>query len=317
MLIAADDRTGALEVAGACCDEASNVVVSVWGNAGFDGVAQQRDEVHVLDLGTRDLGTGAAIERARAVAHEVTALKIDSRLRGNWAVEARALAHDRPIWVVAALPSMHRVCRGGAVSEYTTGELLGRPAESLPDAVVWDAATSDDLARIGEQWRSTAPSVRPLFLGTSAAIAALRPTARPIGVELEGPIVLACGSRHPSARRELRELGCSDACGVVVLSTDDSVELDPLEAARDLAAHVHAVMAGRSVATLFVIGGATAAAVLGDDAVRVGGLVAPGVPWARRLDGAGPLIVTRSGGFNGAASIAALLPTTRPESIDG
>ena len=46
-----------------------------------------------------------------------------------------------------------------------------------------------------------------------------------------------------------------------------------------------------------IVGGDTAAAVLGDGVHVAGGTVAPGIPWARRADGTGPLVVTKAGGF--------------------
>ena len=52
--------------------------------------------------------------------------------------------------------------------------------------------------------------------------------------------------------------------------------------------------------TLVVIGGDTAAALLGDAPRMVGGFVAPGMPWSRDDDGGGPLVVTKAGGFGGA-----------------
>jgi uncharacterized protein YgbK (DUF1537 family) len=65
------------------------------------------------------------------------------------------------------------------------------------------------------------------------------------------------------------------------------------------------------VATLVVLGGDTAAAVLGPAPLAVGGTVAPGAPWARRRDGL--LVVTRAGGFGAANAVVDLLaPGWRP-----
>ena len=58
---------------------------------------------------------------------------------------------------------------------------------------------------------------------------------------------------------------------------------------------------------LFIIGGDTAAAVLGDRAVVVGGTLVPGVPWAPHPDQADVLIMTRAGGFGTVSSLAELL----------
>ncbi|HEU4841820.1 MAG TPA: nucleotide-binding domain containing protein, partial [Ilumatobacteraceae bacterium] len=58
---------------------------------------------------------------------------------------------------------------------------------------------------------------------------------------------------------------------------------------------------------LVIIGGDTAAAVLGDEPLAAGGTLAPGVPWSRRVDGDGPLVVTKAGGFGHAATLVELL----------
>ena len=56
-----------------------------------------------------------------------------------------------------------------------------------------------------------------------------------------------------------------------------------------------------------MVGGDTAAAVLGPEPLLVGGTLAPGTPWARPLDGAGPLVVTRAGSFGTRSSLAELV----------
>ena len=58
--------------------------------------------------------------------------------------------------------------------------------------------------------------------------------------------------------------------------------------------------------TIVIVGGDTAAAVLGNGVQTVGGLVAYGTPWCVPHDN-GPLIVTRSGGFGAAITLEQLL----------
>ncbi len=297
VVIGADDRTGALEVAGACASPGTPVTVTVWPDASGAG--------GVVDAGTRSLDGATAARRAVSVGP--AAWKLDSRLRGNWADELVALARwrDRPVWVVAALPSMRRSCRNGVVRDETTGDVLGRPAAVLGEAaVVWDAATDDDLAAIGARWRAVPDAERPVLAGTSAAVAAaVAPGARPGPVPIEAPVVVVCGSLHPAARAELAQLPSS----VRVLTTPASAVLDPLEAARGLRDRLDGPGGPGRTGTLVVVGGDTAAVVLGDGPLAVGGLMAPGVPWARRPDGTGPLVITRSGGFHGPAALTAVL----------
>jgi uncharacterized protein YgbK (DUF1537 family) len=61
-----------------------------------------------------------------------------------------------------------------------------------------------------------------------------------------------------------------------------------------------------------IIGGDTAAAVLGAEPMVVGGTLAPGVPWSRRADGTGPLVVTKAGGFGHRDTLVDLLAGRRP-----
>jgi uncharacterized protein YgbK (DUF1537 family) len=77
--------------------------------------------------------------------------------------------------------------------------------------------------------------------------------------------------------------------------------------AAELAAASRELLATTCIGTLVVVGGDTAAAVLGDAPMVVGGTLAPGVPWSRRADGRGPLVVTKAGGFGQPAALVDLL----------
>ena len=77
-----------------------------------------------------------------------------------------------------------------------------------------------------------------------------------------------------------------------------------------LGMRAHAWLANHPFATLLIVGGDTAAEVLGDAAMIVGGTVAPGMPWCRVLAGGhptGPLVVTKPGGFGGVDALVALV----------
>src|SRR5688572_9319375 len=150
LVVAADDRTGALEVAGEIAARIGRPVPMVpfrsafahepaqggWslrerGGAGGDGPAfvhgpavhgepVNKRDVLVVDLGSRHLDVDEA--RARAVAVEAIssrrrAHKLDSALRGHWADEVAARLAMAPgdAAVVAALPAAGRLVRGGVV----------------------------------------------------------------------------------------------------------------------------------------------------------------------------------------------------------
>jgi D-threonate/D-erythronate kinase len=134
LLVAADDRTGALETAATLADRLGTPIpVSAWSTwpaasaavAGSAGSAGSRDTdagIAVVDLGTRHLSPGDA--RARIgdlVVVGRVAHKLDSTLRGNWPDELAAYAERRPILLVPSLPEHGRTCVGGVVLEH------GRP----------------------------------------------------------------------------------------------------------------------------------------------------------------------------------------------
>ena len=110
-VVAADDRTGALETAGACADLGCDSVVAPHG---ID-IARERGCV-VVDLASRHLSPLEAGARA-AVISAGAAHKIDSTLRGNWAHElvARQRASRRAVLVVPAFPAAGRTCVDGVV----------------------------------------------------------------------------------------------------------------------------------------------------------------------------------------------------------
>ena len=112
-LTVADDRTGALEVAGEIARWLGPVTVTVR-TPPSDGTAA------VVDIGSRHATAHEAADRAVAAAATPArhhAHKIDSLLRGNWAHELVAVqraSRDR-VLLVPALPRLGRVCQGGIV----------------------------------------------------------------------------------------------------------------------------------------------------------------------------------------------------------
>lgn len=348
-LVLADDRSGALEVAGELAERIGPVRVVAHprrplptGAAAAEAVAP--DDATVVDLASRHLPAAEAASRAAVwstarAAHRLH--KIDSTLRGRWADEL--LAVQQRVLVVAALPRLGRTCVGGIVhldgtplqlDDARHGRVAARPADVLAAAgatdvveltigeldgwlhgssaaiAICDATTDDDLDEIGRRWRASAGVV---LAGTSASVAAAvapRPATRS-KVDLPRPALVAIGSLHPTARVQLDVLRAAGLDGVEVLATAPAsgpVDADAADAAASaLAAAVVDRLAHGDVATLIVVGGDTAAAVLGGTVHVAGGTVAPGIPWARRVDGRGPLVVTKSGGFGNPETLVDLL----------
>lgn len=347
VLIGADDRTGALETAGAVADAIGRPVPVHTVSAAPEPRGDVGEEVLVVDLDSRHLPAGAAATRASELGLGVRSMhKIDSVLRGNWAAEVLARGAHR-VLVVAAAPVHGRTCHDGVVlvdgvpvDAGPAGRDPRAPAESarpavhlhgagatkvreLPDARaverwlrdadagvdpgvdvgVADASTDADVAAIVACWAEYGVTVLlagpAAVLGPAAsAMVDRQEEPRPI-VTRPGPILVVCGSLHPTARRQLETLVASGLD--VTIETTAATTLDPPTAPAVVAAELadrarRRIRTGR-FGTVVVLGGDTASALLGPGPHRVGGTLAPGMPWLCDDDGTGPLVLTRSGGF--------------------
>lgn len=212
MLIAADDRTGALEAAGAIAARIGRSVRVVVHGAHHGepdvGPVDDSEELIVVDLASRHLsGSEAAARSAQYIGAGLAGHKIDSMLRGNWAAEV--LARSTRVVVVPALPGAHRLCRDGIVYDHDVPISAGaagrdarravrssRPADHLRDAgaisvdelgdvdalerwlagtgpcAVMDASSDADLDHIARCWASSPSSASVLLAGTSAVLGA-------------------------------------------------------------------------------------------------------------------------------------------------
>ena len=373
--MAADDRTGALETAGAIADATgASVPVVPWGGA--PALAASAD-VLVVDAGTRHLGAVEAAGRCElveALAARRHAHKVDSTLRGGWATELAVRSRHRRVLLVPALPSLGRTCVDGVVlvegrpvhegpSAHDVGRLVSssRPAAHLRAAglvdvralrdvdecaawlddpggervAVCDAATEHDLLAVADRW---AGASTVLLAGTSAVIAA---GARHVGLgapgrrtttpDLRPPVLVVRGSAHDAAVEQTDRLVAAGAtacrpgepigdrlgrAGVIVLAPPPpAVALDRVDAeaaartVAQLAEAARPLLDGGSIGTLVVLGGDTAAAVLGDRVVTVHGTVAPGTPWGTTR-GSDARVVARSGGFGAPDALVDLLSAT-------
>lgn len=254
---------------------------------------------------------------------------------------AEHMAADARAPVRSSRPTDHLIAAGvtsGAVRSLRVDDVAPwlRATDTMVSVV--DASTGDDLACIAAQWALGSGDV--VLAGTSEALAAgvaaahggvtaARTSAR-LAVPLLRPLVVVCGSLHAGARRQLDALAQH---GVTIATTDadDAMarlpaalaehgvaaiaspiprrtpvsDRDAENAATSLAATVSWLVSTSRLATVVIVGGDTAAAVLGSDDVLVGGLVAPGTPWLRGPDGT--TFVTRAGGFGGDDALLRLL----------
>ncbi len=200
---------------------------------------------------------------------------------------------------------------------------------------VADARDDRDIAELVREWGRAAHS-RPdvVLAGTSAVIGAAagvlgghRPPAElpPIA----GPMLVVCGSVHPAARAQL---AVAERTGIPIVRLVDDLAIRALQdspvlvlaseipvgdvdapmavaAAATLARGVTAVRERVDLGALVILGGDTAAAVLGDSAVEVHGSVDIGTAWAR-VDGFEQPVITRSGGFGSEYALVDLIRST-------
>ena len=175
LLIAADDRTGALETAGQCADAGCGPVPVIVGDPEVSTGGLVVVDIQSRHLDPRDAAHLATdIERVPAVR---VAHKIDSTLRGNWAHElvARQQFGRERVVVVPAFPEVGRTCIGGLVLEH------GRPVASGAAAV--DARRAIDSSRPAEHLvRAGATGVSELAGATELAVWMVDPAAAPFAV---------------------------------------------------------------------------------------------------------------------------------------
>jgi uncharacterized protein YgbK (DUF1537 family) len=216
--------------------------------------------VIVVDLASRHLSEADAAKRvhvldrwpARRHAH-----KMDSTLRGNWAVEVAARAARHRVMVVAAFPAIGRVCRNGMVldggrpvSDSDAGRdpltpiRSSRPAEllrlagvsdvtelhdaaavsawlcSIGSVAVCDATSADDLAVLATLWRDHGEVI---WAGTAGSIAAAARAAEPsAGPPVpERPVLVVNGSLHRIAAQQVQAL---EATGCPRFDVDDDAD---------------------------------------------------------------------------------------------
>jgi uncharacterized protein YgbK (DUF1537 family) len=323
--VAADDRTGAFEIAA--------LIAGVGGEGPVRVSSGAPIEDGVVDLGTRSLAPAEA--RAAAAAVETAGgwagHKIDSTLRGNWAGELRARrqAGGRRVVVLPGWPDLGRTCVRGVVRLFED-EVVGDMHQHLPEAAlvphaaglaVWwqssggvavcDVPDTETMLAMAAVIAGFDPA-QVLVAGPAGPLAAVfaahrhRPLAAVAPPTVHGPALVVCGSASATSHRQVGQLRMAHPeVEVLAVGPAENDELHPGHA-RELAERARARIAELRPATLVIIGGDTAAAVLGDGPRLVGGMIAPGMPWSHDADGGGPLVITKAGGFGGVDALARL-----------
>ena len=333
LLVTADDRTGALEVGGAIATDSVSVPV---------GPRATCKRCCVVDAASRHLSPAAA-QAVIASIHERPAElrchKMDSGLRGNWTSEVAALLDlGYRVAIVPAYPDAGRTCRDGVVyihgvpvTESPFGQdPLNAPVSSRPgdmlaarglasrDVVVWDADDNDALAAAVRRCRAE----RRVLVGPTGAVGAYAATvfgaAGTATPTIRAPVTVLCGSLNQVSREQIAALdvplldldaAADPGAPLTVFATDTPRGVLTAAAAEHVASRLAAT--ARRVftnGTLLVIGGDTAAAVIGETTVNVVGSVDTAMPagWF-----AGGLLVTKGGGIGRPDTLKRLLSHIR------
>lgn len=318
----ADDLTGALDSAVAFASPGAPIPVR-WR---LDRIPS----AGALDVATREMPAAVAMARHRDMANWLgdgrpAFKKIDSLMRGHWALEIAALAAalpDRRFVLAPAFPAQGRVTRNGRQWHGGSGEPLGGDIRAGLDAAglhpsrieVRDAESDDALDAVVRA--ETLRGEEPIWVGAGGLAAALARAAShaiaasaPPYAALRGPLLALIGSHHPVMRAQIAEaeaalpgchirLGADGAAeghvqrrlveGAAVLVTV-AFEGNREQAARLIAQRFAQLLADcPRPGTLLVSGGETlrdVADALGADGLDVEGALEPGLPVSRLCGG--------------------------------
>lgn len=349
--ILADDLTGALDTAGCFASAASPLPVM------FDPALLPQAKSWAVSTGSRDLAESDALARTAqflpVFAHHdgLAFKKIDSLLRGHVAAE---IAHhvrrnDFDTAVIApAFPALDRVTRNGRQWAKLAGQnshrmvgpdlvsdfarfgidlklgLPDAPQHGTPRVFLADAETDGDLKTIVDAGRRCG---RVLWCGSAGLAGMLAGEGERASAPMAPRMLVVCGTRHPVASLQVKQLGDSERSACVALQPGDDpaavagIVNDRLRAGRwaalaadlpDLSADAARGMLGSMMDdlmpkldrpdALIVMGGDTLAiccGALGAQSLAVRGLLAHGVPVSEFTDGAwaGTTIISKSGAF--------------------
>jgi 4-hydroxythreonine-4-phosphate dehydrogenase len=227
--------------------------------------------------------------------------------------------------VRSSRPADHLADAGaGVISELHSVDAVAAWLASPSGFAVADATDDEQVCSIVGAWSC---NEGVLLAGTSAAIgAAAGPRVAVLAGSMPGPVLVVCGSVSDIARKQVAaavgrgaveagdELEASDALRsgrhAILVSRVPSGEVSPADAdavaraltaaARRIAQSVH------ELGALVVLGGDTAAALLGESGVHVLGSLTPGTAWVDSPDIRCP-VITRAGAFGRESALADLM----------
>jgi len=345
LLITADDRTGALETGGACADLGFDVRLTTAPDAADDCAVIDLDSRHCdPDEAARRIGVAhrlGARFRCHKMdsglrgnwAHEVASLVALGRRVGVLASfpDAGRRCDDGTVYIrdvpVAESPFGHDP-RNRLLSSRPIDYLRAAGCESaLADSrlLVLDANDNDELHAAAARCREEDRVLVGTTGGVGAYVATLRTGQRADLPPLPRPALIVCGSMHPLSRTQISRLECltvgpddgpTTALASlrrgedVVLATEltSAAITDPAAEAMAsaLATTSWAWIAACGTPTLIILGGDTAAAILGSRTLYVLGSADTAIPLCQTLDRS-LTVITKGGGIGEEDSLARLL----------
>ena len=346
LVITADDRTGALETGGACADLGFDVRLTTAPDMTDDcavidldsrhcaavEAARRIDEAHRLAARFRCHKMDSGLRGNWA--HETASLIALGRRVGVLASfpDAGRRCDNGTVYIrdvpVAESP-FGRDPRNRLLSSRPVDYLRAAGCETaLADGrlVVLDANTKNELSAAAVRCRDEDRMLVGTTGGIGAYVATLRAGRRGDLPPLPRPALVVCGSLHPLSRTQIsrlpfltvspdddagRALAALQDGGDVVLATEMTGATIADAAAESMASLVAATtwhwIEASGASTVVILGGDTAAAVLGDRTLRVLGSADTAVPLCETEDGR-LAVVTKGGGIGEEDTLARLLP---------
>lgn len=157
-----------------------------------------------------------------------------------------------------------------------------------------------------------------VLVGTAGVLGELaRQLAAPLDVvprvfaaDLERPVLVVAGSAHPVARAQAASVRATAMRHVHVLMAPEQRRSDPARVVASLAREARRTVELLGIATVVVLGGDTAEAVIGDSIVRVHGSLGVGVAvGTAAIGGHDVTLVSKPGAFGDAGTVTRLLGT--------
>ena len=329
--IIADDLTGALDTASPFACRGARTICFTEPDAINIEAAAGADVISV-STNTRNLPPVHAATTVKVAAESIRALlpnivlkKIDSRLKGNVAVECDAVASvfgRGYLLVVPAAPDVGRYVVNGAVEGVGAAQpikVLPLFADSICQISIPDVASHAAMQNVVRSFMNGQGMLPVCSRGFAVALAEyLYPDGVVEKASLNRPWLVAIGSRDTVTTAQCTALCstsgfiCSDApdgrietvpptwLALLLHCTGQQIE-DPETVAHRFAEGVQTAIRIGDPATVLCSGGDTARAVLralGQSSLEVLGEAAPGLPITRiGLDGRKITFISKSGGF--------------------